>query len=156
MPAMLGGGKISAVILEVPSEGETHHVRIERGEGDQLYKVTLLDHDDMSEKTLAAFASFGAPVPACWVVAEQWERDPWWAAIGLTPAASRAAYEACAECGWESTKGQLSRDLEPEDIVYLAEGEVVPAGSCPKCEGFTYVALKRKHPIVKAIEKAEK
>ena len=156
MPAMLGGGRVSAVILEVPCEGETHHVRLERSEGGLLYKVTLLNHGDMSEKTLAAFASFGAPVPTCWLLAEQWQRDPWWAAAGFTPAASRAPYEACRSCGWESTDDELSYSLTHEDVAFLAEGEPTPSGNCPRCDGFTYVALKRKHPIVKAIEKAEK
>jgi hypothetical protein len=144
--------RVSAVVLEILCGDETHFVRIERDSSKKGYSVTMLDHPDFNEEMVSAFVSFGAKPPPCWVVAEQWSRDPWWAAKGLTPAASKAPYVACKACGWESSNWGKANILEWSDLEHIAEGQPHPAGVCPECGSYVYPAFKLIDPIIKQLE----
>jgi hypothetical protein len=146
------GNRVSAVDLEAPCGEEVHRVRIERDSSAKGYSVTMLDHEGFNEEMVAAFVSFGAEPPACWVVAEQWERDPWWAAAGLTPAASRAPYVACRACGWEEKGLSDTLVLQYGDLEQIVESEPFPAGTCPKCGSYVYKAFAPMHPVIRQIK----
>jgi hypothetical protein len=146
------GNRVSAVDLEVPCGEEIHHVRIERDSSKKGYSVTMLDHEGFDEEMVAAFVSFGAEPPACWVIAEEWKRDPWWAAAGLTPAASRAPYVACRECNWESPSWHDTEILEWSDLENINAGAPHPVGRCPECGGFAYAAFTQMHPVIRQLK----
>ena len=116
------------VTIEVPCEGETHRVEIDKG------KVTLLDHDKVSEKTLKSFIAFGAtdPEEGCLGFLRWWEKDPLNLAASLGPFPYEATHAFCEECGWMGDVDDVSLDDFELDLAEsLGPGWLVPAGICP-------------------------
>jgi hypothetical protein len=153
MPLMLGN-RVQSVILEVPCGTDVHHVRITRDKSAKGYAVEMLDHPDFNAEMVMAFTAFGAKPPACWIVAEKWARDPYWAAKGLTPAPDKATHNACPACGWEDIEAVLLRRLSEEDLDHVAPGEPMPAGICPRpqCGSFVYPTFGLTDPNIKKLE----